>query len=156
MPAPIKRCNKCGKPKPITDFYQHKFSSGGHMPHCKACHKLFPSQNRNDPRNRLWMSSYVSSRARGIEHTIKPSDIILPSVCKYLGIKLDYRLASERGRLRSWNAPSIDRIDPARGYVPGNVQVISDLANRMKSDATVEQLIAFAEGILRVHAPDGT
>lgn len=102
-------------------------------------------------RQRIYFSSYVNARNRGIEHTITRRDIPLPQICKYLGIRLDYRSASERGRLRIYNAPSIDRIDPTRGYVPGNIQIISDLANRMKQDASVEQLIAFALGILRLH-----
>lgn len=35
--------------------------------------------------------------------------------------------------------PTIDRIIPALGYVPGNIVVISHRANRMKSDGTAEE-----------------
>jgi UDP-N-acetylenolpyruvoylglucosamine reductase len=45
------------------------------------------------------------------------------------------------------NAPSLDRIDSARGYVPGNVQVVSHKANTMKSNASTEELIAFSEWV---------
>lgn len=37
-------------------------------------------------------------------------------------------------------SPSLDRIDSSLGYVEGNVWVISTRANRIKSDATLEEL----------------
>lgn len=48
----------------------------------------------------------------------------------------------------AWNSPSLDRKDPNKGYVRGNVQVISNKANMMKQDATDEELKQFAEWIL--------
>lgn len=119
---------------------------------CKGCHAKKYSILRT-PEGRLWASSKSNARAKGIKHTIGIQHIrdLLPETCPYLGIVIDYRRASERGTLRAHDAPSIDRINSLRGYVPGNVQIISDLANRMKSDATVEQLVAFAHGVLRRH-----
>ena len=45
-------------------------------------------------------------------------------------------------------SPSLDRIDSTKGYVPGNVWVISNKANRMKSNAAAEELIIFAKSVL--------
>jgi len=41
-------------------------------------------------------------------------------------------------------SPSLDRIDPTRGYVHDNIQIISNLANRMKNNASDEQLLRFS------------
>jgi hypothetical protein len=56
--------------------------------------------------------------------------------CPALNIKLKH------GRNGSHDAsPSLDRIIPSKGYVKGNVQWISNLANQIKSSATPEQVL---------------
>ena len=37
-------------------------------------------------------------------------------------------------------APSLDKIIPSKGYTKGNIVVISDIVNRLKSDASLEDL----------------
>jgi hypothetical protein len=45
------------------------------------------------------------------------------------------------------NLPTLDRVDPVCGYVPGNVWVISWRANRLKQDASLDELRMLARAL---------
>ena len=68
----------------------------------------------------------------------------LPDFCPILGLKLEYSKGSRKDHELS---PSIDRIDPSKGYVVGNVHVISWRANRLKSNGSPEELRKIADYI---------
>ena len=47
-------------------------------------------------------------------------------------------------RLRRWGgdaSPALDKFEPNKGYVPGNIAVISSLANRIKSNTTDPEVL---------------
>ena len=60
---------------------------------------------------------------------------IIPTHCPVLGIKL-----KNGNKIFHNNSLSLDKIIPSKGYVKGNVCVISDRANRLKRDATLDEL----------------
>jgi len=101
-----------------------------------------------NPKKRLLGVTKQNARKKGIEFNISENDIAIPEYCPILGIKLTNELG--KGRLQS--NISLDRLDSSKGYTEDNIWIISDLANRMKQEATPEQLVAFAEGILRLHS----
>ena len=92
----------------------------------------------------LWQSAKTRAKRSGIEFSIAKSDIIIPKYCPYLGTKLTK--IHGKGRNIKTNS-SLDRIDPSKGYIPGNVEVVSFQANRMKADASTEELLIFANAI---------
>lgn len=148
----LVRCTKCFKELPVSEFYISALYKSGHHTQCRTCHGAYQRKWRKNPRNRIWQSSYINATNKGVVHSISPSDVPLPKTCVYLGIEINYEEASKKGG-RTLDGPSIDRINPTEGYTAGNIQVISDLANRMKQNATPKQLIAFAVGTLKLHAP---
>lgn len=96
------------------------------------------------------MSARQRARDYNREFTITVEDIVIPDRCPYLDIPL---IKKELGP-RADNQASIDRKDATKGYTKDNIQIISWLANRMKSNATEEQLLQFAEGIRKCHLKD--
>ena len=77
------------------------------------------------------------AKAAGIPFTISLNDIHIPKRCPVFGTLL----RNNWGKSNHWSAsPTLDRIIPTRGYVPGNVLVICWRANRLKNDATPREL----------------
>jgi len=83
-----------------------------------------------------------------IPFNLDVSDITIPDRCPILNIKLVQNSGKPGGK---GDSPSLDKIDPTLGYVKGNVQVISHLANMMKSSATKEQLKLFADWVQKTY-----
>lgn len=85
-------------------------------------------------KRRKFTSKKANATATGWEWDIAFGDITWAEVCPILGIELDYFAET-----RQENSVSFDRIDSSKGYVTGNVQVISWRANRIKNDGTPEE-----------------
>ncbi len=89
-----------------------------------------------------YMLAIIRDRAKrkGHEFTITRDDLSIPSHCPILGIPL----FSTPGK-KTDNTPTIDRIDNTKGYIPGNVHVISERANRLKNNGTADELERIAK-----------
>lgn len=84
-----------------------------------------------------------NAKHRGISFDLDISDLKMPNKCPVLGIPLDYtksRLRKGAGSgIRSEATVSFDRIIPTKGYVAGNVLLVSWRANRIKNDGTPDE-----------------
>jgi hypothetical protein len=89
-----------------------------------------------------WARAKARAYKKNVPFTISIWDIEIPETCPYLGVPLTGKGPS------CYNTPSIDRIIPSLGYIPGNIEVVSMLANRMKNNATIGQLVTFAKAVL--------
>lgn len=103
----------------------------------------------NNYRNVMLNSAKARSRLSGHEIDIDIDDIIIPDRCPLLGTLL--QIATGRKSDKS-NSPSLDRIDSTKGYVKGNVWVISHRANVMKSNATLDEHILLVENWKQQHS----
>lgn len=91
---------------------------------------------REEPKRSLLWKARWRAKQSGIPFSLTLDDIPeFPKLCPVFGIKM------RRGIKKPCpNSPSIDRIVPALGYVPGNVRIISRRANMIKNDATLPEL----------------
>lgn len=94
---------------------------------------------------RLCLKARKRARKLGVPGTITAKHLHWPEYCPVLGTRLEYGLAGMRDLLDRSSIPSLDRVVPSLGYVPGNVFVISQRANELKSNATADQLETLAK-----------
>jgi len=92
------------------------------------------------------MNTKSRSKQKGIEFNIEYEDIIIPDLCPIL--EIPFKLGTKTDYSHS---PTIDRIDSTKGYVKGNIKIISMLANKMKNNATKEQCRKFAKNIIKYY-----
>ena len=97
----------------------------------------------------------VKRRAKkeGILFDLDVSDVVIPEACPVLGIKL---VTTNQGRGYHTNSPSLDKIDPTKGYTKGNVRIISARANLLKNDATAHELRLVLADIEEIEKGTGT
>lgn len=101
-------------------------------------HKKYREENRKGSFEKKLHTLIISKRSwakkRGIEFSIEDSDFEPVYFCPLLPhIKFNF---SNGDGFRE-DSMSLDRIDPTKGYVKGNVQLISQKANQIKNNATL-------------------
>ncbi len=99
----------------------------------------------SDPSYYIWLQIKHSAKFRKMPFNLLPEDIVIPEYCPILGTRLVF---GKGGRGRK-NTPSVDRVDNSKGYVRGNIRVISFEANRLKDANTIEtleRLLAYMKG----------
>lgn len=166
---PFKKCTRCGKIKPLDDFkfiFTSKGSNRKFGSICKKCKhekyletkeidikrakeyyknnkehvkKLRKERYRNNIEKILFRSARERARKKNIDFNIDITDIVIPDKCPVLG--MPFTVGNNRP---VGNSPTVDRIIPSKGYVKGNIMVISYRANTIKSDARPQELMQVA------------
>lgn len=84
----------------------------------------------------LYRNAKRRCKETGLDFTIELSDIPkMPKHCPITGLEL----RRGEGSIQEYS-PTLDRIDNSKGYIPGNVQIISNRANKRKSDLTLDEI----------------
>jgi hypothetical protein len=144
-----KICKTCKQKKELSEFHgRYTTRKGiskkyGFRTECAEC-----INNNRRLRWRLFIKEHIfiqikaRAKKKNIPFTITLQDIEIPTHCPILEIPLEVGVKKCTN-----NSPSLDKIIPGLGYIPGNVRVISMLANKMKTDASKEEILKFTKNI---------
>jgi hypothetical protein len=89
---------------------------------------------KDNPEHGLLKLARQRCKKSGVPCTITKEDIVIPEFCPIFGVRLEFSDMTNRD-----NSPSLDRIIPELGYIPGNVAVISYRANRIKNEGSSDE-----------------
>lgn len=99
-----------------------------------------------NPELQILTNARSRAKRKGLTFDLTRDDILIPEFCPLLGIEIK----KGKGKIKP-SSPTLDRIDNSKGYIKGNVAVISNKANRHKGDLTIselEKMLAYAKGEL--------
>jgi hypothetical protein len=149
MPCPIiNKCARCKEFKSIFDFYflktqgrsGRRTTNGKRVGiYCKQCQSNQYKESSTE--SKIFHACKKRAKEKGLEFTLELADIKIPSHCPMLGIPL----YPTSGQAAHANSPSLDRLDPRKGYTPENTAIISHRANTIKNNATPEELRLIAD-----------
>lgn len=89
---------------------------------------------KSHPEKKIYQNVKGRAKKQNIPFDLELSDIILPKKCPVLGIDIIPFSSSD-------NSPSVDKLDPNKGYVKGNIAIISRRANSIKFNANSDEIL---------------
>lgn len=161
-------CSCCKIEKPLAEFPKSAHAKYGRSNWCLECHRNYTAEDKHRKRNRerrshlwhtnpewkerervkeearrkvKWRETIINvlrtrAKVRNLEFDLEADDIPdIPKICPILQVPM---------LKHTPYTPSVDRMDSSKGYVKGNVWIISQKANGMKSNATMEELLTFS------------
>lgn len=156
-----KLCSSCKTVKSIFDFTKNNAASDGLQYKCRSCDTEYQKQRRiaNKDEMLLYSRNYQANKRKNFDYRLqmllnaskqrskkksRENELTIQDIkdafpkdglCPIFGIQLVFGDAGFRE-----NSPSIDRLDSKKGYTKDNIQIISWKANRIKKDASIEEL----------------
>ncbi len=146
-----KACSCCDVYKDEKEYYADKTGKLGLQHRCKECQKRNKgkytdnARERNrqhkmeDPLNHMYSRLKKSAKDDNKVFSIKLEDLKFSDRCPIYGTEWDL------SHIRSDQTPTVDRVDNTKGYIKGNVKIISWKANRLKHTASLKEIEALAK-----------
>jgi hypothetical protein len=137
-----KECSRCHLERKWKEF----------PPYENQCLECKSDQNKTrrlkDPALATWTAAKHRARSMGIEFSITIEDVraVWTDTCPVFLIPL-----KQHQNKAMPDSFSLDRIDNSKGYVPGNIAIVSMKFNTQKRDLTADvlrRMLAYVEGRL--------
>ena len=137
-------CTRCFLVKELNSgFYKKSTGRMGFTSYCRDCIKQTTKINRqNRHKDRPFLEKHYnlksSANHQGVRYNLTPEYLeeIWTGFCSIFGCPVQIR----GDRRDSITHAEIDKINPSLGYVKGNVQWVCHRANRIKDNATIDEL----------------
>lgn len=174
----MKCCTRCEVAKPFDQFSKATGKKGGRTNRCKQCaHDIYMSKRdvvikqvqtyyalnkdkvleyhktrRTDPLLRskeLWKAAKRRALINSLDFDLNLYRIFLAvahGLCEGSGMPFDLSAQS-----KTWYnpaAPSIDKIDPGKGYTDDNIRVVCNAYNLGKNQMSHEEYVAFCQRVV--------
>ena len=158
----LRKCCVCKQFKSYDNFHKNCRKYLGLSNTCKLCNKLknkdyqktikyknkrivyYMTYRNSHKEYEMWRHAKKRAKLDNREFTITIEDIVIPEFCPVLSIPLN-----RESNGKSDNSPSLDRIDNTKGYIKGNICVISWRANNIKNIGSALEHRKIAEYIER-------
>jgi len=177
--GPCKVCTRCQKLKPLDLFHRDRSLKDGRRAYCKEClseyyrsrpdknkeqRKIYRDNNREKIR-KIGISYRSTTRGQasalhktaqqratklGVPFSLPPEWVIqriLYGKCEVTDLPFDIKQKGKR--FLSPFAPSIDRIDPAEGYVPSNCRMVVWGYNAAKGQGNDDDVLKISIALVR-------
>jgi hypothetical protein len=139
-----KKCSSCGVEKKLLEFYVDATKADYRRSECKQCtNERYVDMDEDGFKRKMLWNKKSHAKKNGVRFTIVLEDVEFPEYCPILGTELYYESGNSKQGLE--HVPSFDRVDSTKGYIKGNVKVISSLANSIKSNVSIQQLETLIE-----------
>jgi len=164
----VKTCSKCKITHPVSNFYHDYKRPDTLCPQCKDCmrknalarrergqervvQREWRKKQRSSPQGRYRATRLIQDAKTRGECSLDQdwvSEKIETGFCEISGIPFDL---SGQGSPPNCFTPSLDRIDPAKGYHPDNVKVVVWIYNRAKGPNTLNDVLTFCKAMIANH-----
>lgn len=135
----MKTCNICNILKELKEFHLHRQQEDGHDRRCKECRKkLARADYMRDPFVTLARLKKSECKKKGFDYNLDSDYLreIWTGICPIT--KQELTIGNKGAG--SHKSAHLDRMNSKLGYVKGNVCYINGRSNRIKYNATVEEL----------------
>lgn len=131
-PIGYKRCGLCLEIKPLGGFHYNKGGLFDRASRCADCRNRLAKRHQMPYEKAALNNARYRAKKFGLPFNITLEDIVIPDICPVLGVPIVMERGSEYG-------PSIDRVVPEKGYVKGNIAIMSRRANVLKNNMTTNE-----------------